>query len=120
MESIYVGIDVSKDRLDVHMRPSQESFAVARNHKGIAELVERLGGVLPKLVALEATGGFERIVMAGLAAAHLPVVRLNPAQVRHYMPRRLDERPRQIKLMPLSLPPMPKPHNHKHGLCRMR
>jgi transposase len=84
METTYVGIDVSKDQLDVHVRPSGEAFAVARDGKGLRELVERLRGVAPSLIALEATGGFETIVAAALATAVLPVVVVNPAQVRHF------------------------------------
>jgi transposase len=43
MDASFVGIDVSKAQLDVHVRPSGEAFAVARNGKGLNELVERLG-----------------------------------------------------------------------------
>jgi len=81
---MFVGIDVSKDRLDVHLRPSGASFAVARDGQGIAELVERLGGRGPGLVVLEATGGFEITVAAGLAAAGLPLAVVNPAQIRAF------------------------------------
>ena len=84
MDAIYVGIDVSKDRLDVHVRPSGEAFAVARNGKGLNELVERLCSVGPTLIAVEATGGFETIVAAAVAGAHLPLAVINPAQVRHF------------------------------------
>lgn len=84
MDAVYVGIDVSKDRLDTHVLPGGEAFAVARNGAGVAELVARLKALSPALIALEATGGFETIVAAGLAAAALPVVVVNPAQVRHY------------------------------------
>jgi transposase len=84
MDAIYVGIDVSKDRLDVHVRPSGEAFAVARNGKGLNELIERLRGVGPTLIAVEATGGFETIVAAAIAGAHLPLAVINPAQVRHF------------------------------------
>ena len=84
MDAIYVGIDVSKDRLDVAVRPSGESFAVSRNGAGIDELIERLKSLSIKLVALEATGGFETVVAAGLAGAGLPVVVVNPAQVRAF------------------------------------
>jgi transposase len=84
MDAIYVGIDVSKDRLDVAVRPTGESFAVARNGAGIDELIERLTAISPELVAIEATGGFETIVAAGLAGAGLPVVVVNPAQVRAF------------------------------------
>ncbi len=84
METTVVGIDVAKDRLDVCVRPSGESFAVNRNGAGIAELTERLGKLAPRVVAVEATGGFETVVAAGLAAATLPVVVVNPAQVRSF------------------------------------
>jgi transposase len=84
MEAIYVGIDVSKDRLDVHVLPSGETFAVARDGKGLEVLVERLQASSPKLIAVEATGGFETIVAAAVAGAGLPLVVVNPAQVRHF------------------------------------
>jgi transposase len=84
MDAIFVGIDVSKDRLDVHVRPSGEAFAVARDGKGLEELVERLRVLSPALVAVEATGGFETIVAAAVAGANLPLVVVNPAQVRHF------------------------------------
>lgn len=84
MDAIYVGIDVSKDRLDVHVRPAMERFHVPRTDMGLEALIARLLELKPKYVALEATGGFERMVVAGLAVAHLPVVVLNPAQVRDF------------------------------------
>jgi transposase len=84
MDAIYVGIDVSKDRLDVHAHPCGEAFAVARNGEGLAQLAQRLRSLSPALVAVEATGGFETVVAASLASASLPVVVVNPAQVRHY------------------------------------
>jgi transposase len=84
MDAIYVGIDVSKDRLDVHVRPSGEAFAVTRNGKGLEELVERLRALAPTLIAVEATGGFETIVAAAVAGATLPLAVVNPAQVRHF------------------------------------
>ncbi|WP_418901537.1 IS110 family transposase, partial [Terripilifer ovatus] len=80
----YVGIDVSKDRLDVHVLPSGEAFSCERNGAGIAQLCGRLAGFAPALVAVEATGGFESTVAAGLLGANLPVVVVNPAQVRAY------------------------------------
>ena len=73
MDTIYVGVDVSKDRLDVHVRPSGEAFVVSRDGKGLEELVERLRELLPALVAVEATGGFETIVAAAIAGAALPL-----------------------------------------------
>jgi transposase len=81
---MFVGIDVSKDRLDVHVRPSDEAFAVARDGAGIEELVAKLRGLPPSLVVLEATGGFETVVAAGLAAANLPLAVVNPRQIRAF------------------------------------
>jgi transposase len=84
MDAFIVGIDVSKDRLDVVVRPDGEAFAVSRTGGGIDELIERLKSRSVKLVAIEATGGFETVVAAGLAGAGLPVVVVNPAQVRAF------------------------------------
>jgi transposase len=84
MESITVGIDVSKDRLDVALRPSGEVFAVERNAAGLDLLTARLKKLLPRIVALEATGGFETVAAAALASAGLPVVIVNPAQIRAF------------------------------------
>jgi transposase len=84
MDAIFVGIDVSKDRLDVHVLPSGEAFAVARNGEGLAALNERLGPLGAVTIAVEATGGFETVAAASLAGAGLPVVVVNPAQVRSF------------------------------------
>ncbi len=81
---IFVGIDVSKDRLDVALRPTGERWAVANDEPGIARLVVRLQAVRPALVVLEATGGLELPVTGALAAAGLPVVVVNPRQVRDF------------------------------------
>lgn len=79
-----VGIDVSKDRLDVHLLPSGEAFAVARDGKGLESLVERLGALDVSLIVLEATGGFETTVAATLAGAGLPLAVVNPRQIRSF------------------------------------
>jgi len=84
MDAIVVGIDVSKDRLDVAIRPSGESFAVSRDAGGLRDLNERLKPLAPSVVGLEATGGYETVVAASLGAAGLPVVVVNPAQVRAF------------------------------------
>ena len=84
MDATYVGIDVSKDRLDVHVLPAAAAFAVTRDGKGLAELIERLRPLGCVAVAVEATGGFETIVAAGLGGAGLPVIVVNPAQIRAF------------------------------------
>ncbi|MDF2809187.1 MAG: family transposase, partial [Microvirga sp.] len=78
-----IGVDVSKDWLDVFVLPEGEAFRVERNDAGLAALVERLQAEVG-LVAVEATGGFENIVAAALGGAGLPLVVVNPAQVRHF------------------------------------
>lgn len=84
MDAIYVGIDVSKNWLDVHVLPSGEAFRTGNDADGLASLRERLGSLKPARVALEATGGLETPGVAELSAAGLPVVVLNPAQVRAF------------------------------------
>jgi transposase len=81
---VYVGIDVSKDSLDVHVRPGGEAFSIASDAEGVAALIERLRGFGPSLVALEATGGFETVAAGAMASAGLPVVVVNPSQVRAF------------------------------------
>jgi transposase len=84
MEQQIVGIDVAKERLDVHVRPQAETFGIAADESGMHELVERLRQRCPSLVVLEATGGYEVPVAAVLAAAGLPVAVVNPRQVRDF------------------------------------
>ena len=84
MEPIFVGIDVAKDRLDVHVQPSGEAFSVRRDDAGLTDLVRRLHPLAPTLVALEATGGYGVVVAATLAAAGLSVAVINPRQIRDF------------------------------------
>ncbi len=83
-EEVRVGIDVSKDRLDVFVRPAGSAFGVAHDDAGIDDLVARLAESGAKLVVVEATGGYERPVAAALAAAGLPVAVVNPRQARDF------------------------------------
>ena len=84
MDAVIVGIDVAKDKLDVGVRPSGERFVVARTEAGLKELNNRLSKLGAAVVGLEATGGYETVVAASLSAAGLPVVVVNPAQVRAF------------------------------------
>ena len=84
MDPIAVGIDVSKERLDVHVHPAGTVLSLSRDGAGLEELIGTLASVAPQLVAVEATGGFETVVVAALAAAGLPVVVVNPARVRAF------------------------------------
>ena len=80
----FVGIDVSKDRLDVHVVPSGRTFTAQRDDKGLEQLAGDLRQFTPALVVLEATGGFEITVAAALAGANLPVAVVNPRQIRDF------------------------------------
>jgi transposase len=80
---VFVGIDVSKAQLDVAMRP-EGRFAVVNDEQGRVQLRERLQAVAPTLVVLEATGGVELPLTSALVLAGLPVVVVNPRQVRDF------------------------------------
>jgi transposase len=84
MDAHFVGIDVSKAWLDVHIVPSGESFRLDNDAGGIERLRRRLAALAPERVTLEATGGLETSCVVELAAAGLPVVVINPAQVRAF------------------------------------
>jgi transposase len=82
--SPFVGIDVAKDRLDVHVRPFDEVFSLAHDEAGLGRLVARLRELAPALIVLEATGGYEVAVAVALAEAGLPLVVANPRQIRDF------------------------------------
>jgi len=84
MTDVFVGIDVSKDRLDVAARPSGESWQVANTELGIATLVKRLATLQPTLVVLEATGRLESAAVSALAVAEIPLAIVNPRHVRDF------------------------------------
>lgn len=81
--SVFVGIDVSQAQLEVALRPG-ERFQIPHTEVGRTELVDRLRGVAPALIVLEATGGLELPLAAALATAGLPVVVVNPRQIRDF------------------------------------
>jgi transposase len=81
---LFVGIDVAKAPLDVALRPTGERWAVANDDPGIATLVARLQAMHPMLIVLEATGGYQRAVVAALAAAGLAVAVVKPRQARDF------------------------------------
>jgi len=79
-----IGIDVAKAELVVAARPTSERWTVANDERGVRTLVERFQRDVPELIVLEATGGYELLCVAGLAAVGLPVVVVNPRQVRDF------------------------------------
>ena len=84
MTNEFVGIDVSKARLDVHPSLADQVSAYGNDEEGIAQLLQALSSTSPRLIVLEATGGLERALVAALLAATLPVAVVNPRQVRDF------------------------------------
>lgn len=85
MAELFVGIDISKARLDIALRGAQaRGWGVKYDDAGVASLVQKLRELAPTLVVLEATGGLETHVLGALAAAGVPVVRINPRQARDF------------------------------------
>lgn len=80
----FVGLDVSKAHLDVHVRPTGDAFRVSHDDAGFVTLLERLRPLALTIVVLEATGGYEITLAATLAGAGLPVAIVNPRQIRHF------------------------------------
>jgi len=83
-ESPYIGIDVSKTRLDVAAHPTAKGWSVSNDGEGIDQLVTHLRELSPALVVVEATGGLEYPMVAAIAACGLPIVVANPRQVRDF------------------------------------
>ncbi len=81
---MFVGIDVAKAELVVSVVPTGERFTVGNDERGVRTLVDRMRAIAPQLLVLEATGGYELLAVAALAAAALPVVVVNPRQVRDF------------------------------------
>src|SRR6266511_2208506 len=80
----FIGVDVSKERLDCFCRPTGTTFSCDNTLPGIAALVQWVEAQQPQLIVLEATGGLERPLVAALVVAQLPVVVVNPRQVRDF------------------------------------
>lgn len=80
----FVGIDVSKESLQIALRPSQDEWTCANDPSALADLTQRLLALRPERIIVEASGGFEHLVVAHLAAQQLAVVVVNPRQVRDF------------------------------------
>ena len=81
-ETLFVGIDVAKDELVVHILPTNQKLTVPNSFKGIKELVTRFKENEPKQIVLEATGGLERELLTNLTANGLVAIAINPRQAR--------------------------------------
>lgn len=82
--SVYIGIDVSKEHLDIANGASGQIWQVANDPSGWANLIQQLQPLQPGLIVLESTGGYEAQALAELYAAGLPVARVNPSRVRDF------------------------------------
>lgn len=80
----YVGIDVAKASLAIATWPGQDQWATSQTEADLSALVARVQALGPRLIVLEATGGYEALLAGQLAAAGLPVVVVNPRQVRDF------------------------------------
>lgn len=84
MEPVVIGIDVSKTTFEVVVAPGGVAWTSATTPAAVDALVARLGGLTPQLIVVEATGGYEQALVAECAAAGLPIVVINPRQVRAF------------------------------------
>ena len=80
----FIGIDVSKDHLDVAIRPSDQQMQFGNDDEGVDKVIEALNPVSPTLIVLEATGSYHRLVLSRLLAAGLPAIAINPRQARDF------------------------------------
>ena len=83
-QNVFVGIDVAKDWLDIAVRPTGAAWRVAQDDEGIADLVRQLAKLQPRLIVMEASGGYERLPAIALDAARLPVAVVNARHVREF------------------------------------
>jgi len=83
-QDLYIGIDVSKTRLDVAVYPTGESWQAYNGPESIAAVIQKIKALAPQRIVLEATGGLETLLTVCLAAEQLPVVVANPRKVRQF------------------------------------
>lgn len=84
LEKTWVGIDVSKDRLDVYLLPQGTTIQVANTEAGVQELIAHFKTTPPHLVVVESTGGLERTLVGGVQKAAIPVAVANPRKVKGF------------------------------------
>jgi transposase len=80
----FIGIDVSKDRLDVSVRPSNEKMSFTNGDEGIDLLIQRIQPLQPELIVMEATGCYHQLVLGRLLAVGLAAIAINPRQARDF------------------------------------
>src|SRR6516225_4117939 len=98
-----VGVDISKDTLDVAIHPGGESFRIANNPEGHRALIKRLKGFDIARIVFEATGAYHRLLQQALVEAGLPWVKVSPRQARRFA-RPRENSPRLTGATPFCLP----------------
>ena len=83
-QTVYIGIDISQDNLDIADYPTEQIWKHKNSHGGIAKTVAKLKGLNPKLIVMEATGGLETPLRQTLDQAGLPVAVINPRRIRDF------------------------------------
>ena len=83
-QKVFIGIDIAEKHLDVHILPENKDFRVTNDNKGHDELIKRIRQLKPSIIAMEGTGGLEKMLAVSLAQAKLPVAVVNPRQVRDF------------------------------------
>jgi transposase len=83
-KGMYIGIDVSKEHLDISIGEEGEYLVFGNNEEGISKIIERLKPLEPALIVIESTGGLEKMIVAELYAKQLPVSLIEPGRVRHF------------------------------------
>ena len=81
---LFVGVDVSKDSLDVAIGPQKDIITFGNDQKGVDALVKKISRIDAQLTVFESTGGYELLAVSSIAQAGLPVVIVNPRQVRNF------------------------------------
>ena len=112
----YVGIDIAKDRLDIAVRPTGASWSAPNDDAGIDDLRARLAGLAPSLIVVEASGGYERPVVAALATAGLPSRSSIPAR-RATSPTPSANSPRRMRSTPACWPTSRRWRGHRSSPC---
>ena len=84
MKKVFIGIDIAKDKIDIHVRPSGESWTASTTPADLSTTAARLAALGPTIIVMEATGGYETRLAASLATSELPVAIINPRQVRDF------------------------------------
>lgn len=80
----FIGIDVSKDHLDIAIRPTKDQFRLLNTDEGVDALIQHLRPLKPSLIVMEATGRYHQLLLSRLLAAGLPAIAINPRQARDF------------------------------------